>query len=244
VGPPPGWQPAPDQHQHAGEPGFGPPGDPPDRKLPTKLKTAISLSVATVSVVGAFVGWRAHSSGTEASQASRAGQIASVNAASGQSSAEEVARLEERSYLRSKTYQQRLDTAMAVRDKLAPINPAAATAAAHDADVEKQLLQVFAGAYQPSYVTKNGTYDVPARVADILALEPNQADDAKRAFAHNKQLRAKQHDLLQIGLLLALAVGFFTVAGLMRRTLPAVALAAPGWALLSYGFVAFLLVVF
>lgn len=179
-----------------------------------RMKLAIAVLIAAISIVAALTTWRAEVAGSSASEANRNGGTNALSFEGATVTFLAQAQGEQQKLLHY------LDVAAATKELAA--QAAGATDPAVKADltrrlqVEQRVVEDDQFTYPAEYVTATGTFDVDRRVTDLLR-QNRVEDESAKEFRAADGLQKHRRTLVRLDILLVGALALCTLAQVSRR---------------------------
>ena len=182
-----------------------------------------------MSILGAFLGWRAELHASTASNLDQDAIAASLAATSESAKASTLATAAEADW----EHYNRLGDEASRLDPSGCTNASNDSIAAAEANVACSVQVVFSGYNDPAY-TGHGVFDTSAFADDVIANDRYGIDSDpvpyQRAAEHQRNLEDR---LLYLSILVVLALALFTLARLVKSRRRLLALCLPGWVVLA-----------
>jgi hypothetical protein len=201
-----------------------------------RLRTALAVLIALISITGALVTWRAEVAGSEAGREDREGTIVAVTAQGARQQADAQARAEARAAQRAYEANAAGNIFQRVRDNA---NSVGEYDSANRRFIQENGVAIkltdgyfvldFVEHDEFGYVT-NPEYDVEGRVADLLAQRQTETD-SERFFEEADEMESRRGQLYALDVALVLALALIAIGQVTRRRKVALAWAMPGAAL-------------
>jgi hypothetical protein len=196
----------------------------------SRWHTAVALSIATVSVLGAISSWRIESHATAANGADQNAVAATLTDSRLVVESRAEAQQSQEAFFR---YERLSDEAYGLVPAGCPAHPV--TVVDYDAYVVCQLEQaIFDGANDAYASVSARSYNVEGLATDLVAEQGFEEDYQQAPYeATARSERVAEDRLLRLTLLLVLSLGLLTVAHLARRRHVLLRTAIPGWILMA-----------
>jgi hypothetical protein len=174
-----------------------------------RLSTAVAILVATATVLGALVAWRASVAADAAGDADGAGLRAVLSAEQSRASGAVTAYED---YSAFSAYARHRALAEAIGDDLAQADAAEAEQLQRELNVAGDLATAAQTLFPSRFLNRDGSYAVERQIGELRADDARAADlNPEPHFAEADALRAKTSSLLAAATVIALALVFFTL---------------------------------